>query len=85
MEKILILLIRMYRYIISPLLPMSCRFTPTCSEYAMEAIEKYGTMRGLYLSLSRLLRCHPFHPGGYDPVNPSSPPISRSGPSKGMK
>ncbi|MEW6162483.1 MAG: membrane protein insertion efficiency factor YidD [Nitrospirota bacterium] len=85
MKKNLILLITMYRYIISPLLPMSCRFIPTCSEYAMEAIEKYGTMRGLYLSLRRLLRCHPFHPGGYDPVNPSSSPISRSGPSNGVK
>ncbi len=68
MKKILIYLIRLYRYIISPLFPMSCRFTPTCSEYSIDAIDKYGTIKGFYLSLRRILRCHPFHPGGYDPV-----------------
>jgi len=68
MKKILIFLIRLYRLIISPLLPMSCRFSPTCSEYAVEAIEKYGSIMGLYLTLRRLFKCHPFHPGGYDPV-----------------
>jgi len=68
MKKILIFLIRLYRLIISPLLPISCRFSPTCSAYAVEAIEKYGSIMGLYLTLRRLFKCHPFHPGGYDPV-----------------
>ncbi|MDP2755312.1 MAG: membrane protein insertion efficiency factor YidD [Nitrospirota bacterium] len=68
MKKTLILLIRLYKYIVSPLLPLSCRFTPTCSEYSINAINKYGTIKGFYLSLRRVLRCHPFHPGGYDPV-----------------
>ena len=68
MKVVLILIIRAYRLLISPLLPPSCRFTPTCSEYAMQAIEKYGALRGFYLAIRRLLRCHPFHSGGYDPV-----------------
>lgn len=68
MKVVLIFFIRGYRLLISPLLPPSCRFTPTCSEYAMQAIEKYGALRGVYLGARRLLRCHPFHSGGYDPV-----------------
>jgi putative membrane protein insertion efficiency factor len=68
MKKIPILLIKLYRYLISPLLPLSCRFTPTCSEYSIDAIEKYGFFKGFHLSFRRILRCHPFHPGGYDPV-----------------
>ncbi|MEW6674517.1 MAG: membrane protein insertion efficiency factor YidD [Nitrospirota bacterium] len=68
MKRILILLIKLYKYIVSPLFPVSCRFTPTCSTYSMEAIDKHGVLRGLYLSIRRILRCHPFHPGGYDPV-----------------
>ncbi len=68
MKKVLIHLIRLYRYIISPLFPVSCRFIPTCSEYSIDAIDKYGTIKGFYLSLRRILRCHPFNPGGYDPV-----------------
>ena len=68
MKVALIFLIRGYRLFISPLLPPSCRFTPTCSEYAMEAIQKYGAFRGVYLGVKRILRCHPFHAGGYDPV-----------------
>jgi hypothetical protein len=64
----LIYLLRAYKLIVSPLLPPACRFTPTCSEYTMEAIEKYGALRGLYLGVRRLLRCHPFNRGGYDPV-----------------
>jgi len=67
-KVVLIFFIRGYRLLISPLLPPSCRFTPTCSEYAIQAIEKYGALRGLYLGARRLLRCHPFHSGGYDPV-----------------
>ncbi|HMM22585.1 MAG TPA: membrane protein insertion efficiency factor YidD [Selenomonadales bacterium] len=60
--------IRFYRRFISPLKPPSCRFVPTCSEYALEAIQKYGASRGLWLAIRRVMRCHPFHPGGYDPV-----------------
>jgi uncharacterized protein len=62
------ILIRAYQYLISPILPPSCRFIPTCSQYAYEAISRYGAMRGGLMALKRLLRCHPFHPGGYDPV-----------------
>ena len=68
MKRVLILLLKGYRRFISPLLPPACRFTPTCSQYALEAIEKYGALKGGYLAIRRLLRCHPFHPGGYDPV-----------------
>jgi uncharacterized protein len=68
MKQIAILILRSYKYAISPLLPPSCRFTPTCSEYATEAITRYGFWKGLLLSLKRLSRCHPFSEGGYDPV-----------------
>ena len=64
----LIGLIRLYQILISPLIPPCCRFTPTCSQYAIDAIELHGPMRGVYLAARRLLRCHPFHRGGYDPV-----------------
>ncbi|MDJ0599197.1 MAG: membrane protein insertion efficiency factor YidD [Crocosphaera sp.] len=70
MKKILILLIQGYRKFISPLFPPSCRFQPTCSQYTLEAIEKFGALQGSWLGLKRILRCHPFHPGGYDPVPP---------------
>ncbi|MDF2572086.1 MAG: yidD [Sporomusa sp.] len=60
--------IKFYRLFISPLKPPSCRFVPTCSEYALTAIERYGITRGLVMAVRRILRCHPFHPGGYDPV-----------------
>ncbi|MGE0354925.1 MAG: membrane protein insertion efficiency factor YidD [Gemmatimonadales bacterium] len=61
-------MIRLYQLTISPVLPPSCRFTPSCSQYTREAILKYGVLRGGWMGLRRLLRCHPFHPGGYDPV-----------------
>jgi uncharacterized protein len=67
----LILLIRGYRILISPLFPPSCRFHPTCSTYALEAIERFGAWRGGILAVRRISRCHPWHPGGYDPVPPS--------------
>ena len=60
--------LRFYKRQISPMLPPGCRFYPTCSVYAMQAVEKYGALKGGYLALKRILRCHPFHPGGYDPV-----------------
>ena len=69
MKKLLLSLIRFYRRSISPLFSPSCRFVPTCSQSALEAIEKYGAARGGWLALKRFLRCHPFHKGGwYDPV-----------------
>ena len=61
-------LIRGYQLLVSPLLPPSCRFTPSCSQYALEAVTRYGTLRGTWLAARRLARCHPFHPGGFDPV-----------------
>jgi putative membrane protein insertion efficiency factor len=61
-------LLRAYRRFLSPLLPPACRFEPTCSRYALEAIERHGALRGSLLAVRRLARCHPFHPGGYDPV-----------------
>jgi len=63
-----VVLIRSYQLLVSPLLPPACRYPPTCSQYMIEAIERYGIVRGSYLGVRRLLRCHPFHPGGYDPV-----------------
>lgn len=63
-----IMLVRLYQMFISPLLPASCRFTPTCSSYAIEALRKYGLFRGGYLTIRRLLRCHPWGGSGYDPV-----------------
>ncbi len=68
MKVCLLGLIRFYRSFISPLKPPTCRFYPTCSLYAIEAIEKYGAFKGGYLAGKRILKCHPFHPGGYDPV-----------------
>ncbi|MBQ8682865.1 MAG: membrane protein insertion efficiency factor YidD [Selenomonadales bacterium] len=68
MKQGLVLLIRFYRTFISPLKPPTCRFYPTCSLYAIEAIEKYGAFKGSYLAGKRILKCHPFHEGGYDPV-----------------
>ncbi|MBQ6694469.1 MAG: membrane protein insertion efficiency factor YidD [Bacteroidaceae bacterium] len=66
--KILILLIQFYRHCISPMTPPACRFTPTCSQYAIEAISKHGPLKGVYLAVRRLLRCHPWGGSGYDPV-----------------
>jgi putative membrane protein insertion efficiency factor len=61
-------LLRAYKWAISPLLPAACRYVPTCSEYAMEAVERYGALRGGWMAFARILRCHPFGSSGYDPV-----------------
>jgi putative membrane protein insertion efficiency factor len=68
MRHLIRLLIRAYQLCVSPWLGAHCRFYPSCSHYALEAIGEHGSLRGSWLSLRRLLRCHPFHPGGYDPV-----------------
>ncbi|KXB93275.1 hypothetical protein HMPREF3191_00545 [Veillonellaceae bacterium DNF00626] len=68
MKTFLLFLIRFYRAYISPLKPPCCRFTPTCSEYALEAVKRYGPWKGMWLSLKRIAKCHPFHKGGYDPL-----------------
>ncbi|MDD2562544.1 MAG: membrane protein insertion efficiency factor YidD [Eubacteriales bacterium] len=68
MKRLMLAAIRFYRRAISPHLADSCRYYPTCSQYAMTAIERFGALRGGWLGLKRILRCHPFHKGGYDPV-----------------
>ncbi|HVR39611.1 MAG TPA: membrane protein insertion efficiency factor YidD [Thermoanaerobaculia bacterium] len=68
MRRVAILLLRFYKRFISPLLPPMCRFEPTCSVYMMQAIEKHGILRGVWLGMRRLARCHPFNAGGWDPV-----------------
>jgi len=68
MRQAVILLLRLYKAAISPLLPSACRFHPTCSEYMRDAVLRYGALKGIYLGLRRLCRCHPFHAGGFDPV-----------------
>ncbi|HDJ24403.1 MAG TPA: membrane protein insertion efficiency factor YidD [Candidatus Aminicenantes bacterium] len=68
MNSAILFILRAYKKIISPWLGRRCRFTPTCSEYTYEAVHKYGPAKGLWLGLRRLLKCHPFHPGGIDPV-----------------
>lgn len=68
MKALLLTALRFYRRAISPLLPPACRFQPTCSRYAIEAIETHGAIRGSWLATKRVAKCHPFHPGGYDPV-----------------
>ena len=67
-RRVLQAAIRGYQLVISPVLPPSCRFTPSCSQYALEAVGRHGALRGVWLAARRLARCHPFHPGGFDPV-----------------
>jgi putative membrane protein insertion efficiency factor len=67
-KKFFLLMIRLYKRTISPFLGNHCRFYPTCSSYTYEAINKHGVLRGIFLGTKRILKCHPFHPGGYDPV-----------------
>jgi uncharacterized protein len=67
-KQLLILGVRAYQVALSPLLPAACRYYPTCSAYAIEALHRHGALRGSWLAMRRVLRCHPFRPGGYDPV-----------------
>ncbi len=68
MQRVVVTLLRTYKCYVSPFLPSACRFHPTCSDYMREAVERYGAARGFWLGVKRLSRCHPFHPGGVDPV-----------------
>ena len=68
MKRLFVFLIRVWQRTFSAVLPPSCRFTPSCSQYGIEAIQKYGAFKGGWLTIKRIGRCHPFHPGGYDPV-----------------
>lgn len=81
MKAYILLMLRGYKALISPMLPNACRFVPTCSEYAAEAVERYGAVRGGFKAMWRLLRCHPFTAGGYDPVilpeHPAGTPVVR--------
>ncbi len=93
MRGLMILVVRAYQVVLSPLLPPSCRYTPSCSNYAIEALQKHGALRGGWLAAKRIARCHPFRPGGHDPVpepiiiaastsaisTPSSNPARRDG------
>jgi uncharacterized protein len=67
-KKVALGAVKFYQKIISPVLPKSCRFYPTCSQYTYSAIEKYGVLKGIYLGIKRIIKCHPFHPGGFDPL-----------------
>jgi putative membrane protein insertion efficiency factor len=66
--RFVVLLIRGYQVTLAPLLPSACRYQPTCSQYTLEAVERHGALKGAWLGVKRIARCHPFHPGGYDPV-----------------
>ncbi|HYP02262.1 MAG TPA: membrane protein insertion efficiency factor YidD [Pyrinomonadaceae bacterium] len=68
MKNVLLWPLKFYKAVVSPLLPPACRFVPTCSEYAYQAVDRYGVLRGGWMGIRRIARCHPFHPGGYDPV-----------------
>lgn len=68
MKQLVLFILKLYKRLVSPALPPSCRFYPPCSDYACEAVERHGVIRGAALSAKRILRCHPYNPGGYDPV-----------------
>ena len=68
MKQVLMLLVRAYQLLVRPVLPPTCRFSPSCSQYSLEALSKYGALKGLWLTIKRVIRCNPWNPGGYDPV-----------------
>jgi putative membrane protein insertion efficiency factor len=68
MRKLIVAILRLYKWALSPMLPSACRYYPSCSEYMRQAVEKYGPVRGLWMGIKRVARCHPFHQGGLDPV-----------------
>jgi uncharacterized protein len=72
-RRALVLLVQLYQRLVSPALPPACRFYPSCSAYAVEALERHGALRGTFLAVKRIGRCHPFHPGGVDPVPEVTP------------
>lgn len=74
LKKALLLLIDIYRFALSSVLPPGCRFTPSCSQYTRDAVELHGPFKGMALGTRRILKCHPFHPGGHDPVKPAQDP-----------
>jgi len=76
---VVLTLIRGYKRLISPLLPRTCRFHPTCSSYALTSVERFGVVRGGWLALKRIARCNPFHPGGFDPVPEARPNMQTKG------
>ncbi len=80
MKSLLLGALRAYQYVARPMLGANCRFYPSCSDYAMEAVERHGAVAGSFLAACRLCRCHPFHPGGYDPVPETLVPDSLSAP-----
>ncbi|KPK33481.1 MAG: hypothetical protein AMK70_09430 [Nitrospira bacterium SG8_35_1] len=82
MKTFVIFAVRQYQKYISPFLSQSCRFFPSCSSYCIDAVESRGTIQGLWLSIKRVLRCHPFHPGGYDPVMPVDVQFNNNGEKK---
>lgn len=68
LTSLVLAILKGYKKIVSPCLPQACRFYPTCSVYTYQAIDKYGLMQGIHMGIKRLVKCHPFHPGGFDPV-----------------